>query len=250
MNNLIKISLFIGLFAAFSFLNSCQEIIAPDSTTQFGKLKSETKWKVGVIDGEKEIKIHHIDYDINGKVILNEEYNKSGAILQSSNYEHSQNETKEIICIFNDSGAVINKATIIYAYDALGKVTKRTQLDKSGSVLQVSLYDYDLNGNVISKTDINPNGSSTSKTNFSYSYNKQGELIEKLTLADGETQSRDSLVYELNNKQLIIYTFDNFGFIKSYFIYHYNNFGLITEESKFSNDDKIISRYKYEYLFY
>jgi len=244
----IKIRLIL-LLVSLAALNSCQELVSPDLSNKSSKVKSETKWIVDISTNRKISKIHLIEYDINGKVILNEEYNQIGNLYSRSEYSHILGESKEKLKIYGDSGNIVNQSEIIYNYDLDGRITKKISYNDSGLVISVSNFSYDKNGNVLTKIEENGNVG-TQKTDFAYSYNNTGNLVERVTLNEGSAQSRDSLVYEPNKQELKIFNFNKDNLIISCEVMKYNNDGLVLEQLVYDNNKILIKKYIYDYTFH
>lgn len=237
------------LLVSLLALNACQELVSPDLAEKSKKVKTETKWLVDLSNNSKLSKSHYIEYDINGKVIVNEEYNESGTLYSRSEYSHDLSESTEEIRIFADNGSIIDKTKNVYNYDFNGRITKKISYNDSGTVISVSNYSYDQNGNVITKIE-EGNNVGALKTDFSYSYNENGNLIERITLNEGSKQARDSIVYEPNNKELKIYNFDKDNLIISCELMKYNIDGLVLEKFIYDKNRILIKKYVYEYTFH
>jgi len=230
-------------------LNACQELVSPDLTQKSYKVKSETKWRININNGQKISKVHYAEYDINGKTTIDEEYNEIGNIYSRSEYLHTSDSSKEKIQIFNNSGVIISQSISIYNYDYFGRVSRKVTYNDNGKIISIANYSYDLNGNVITKIEEDQKIGKF-QTNFSYSYNNQGNLIERIIINEGKTQSRDSIVYEPNSKELVIYNFDKNNSITSLEVMKYNNEGLVTEQLIYDKNNILQEKYSIEYTFY
>lgn len=230
-------------------LNACQELVSPDIIEKSNKVKTETKWNVDVGNNTKISKVHFIEYDLDGKVILNEEYNDIGNLHSRSEYTHQLNESNEKLIIFGDSGNVIKESKIVYNYDFKGRISKKISYNDSGSIVSIANFSYDANGNVLTKIEERAD-LGIKKTDFSYSYNNNGNLVERITLNEGSAQSRDSIVYEPNNKELKIFNFNNDNLIISYEVMRYSNEGLVLEQLVYDINNILTKKYKFEYTFF
>lgn len=107
-----------------------------------------------------------------------------------------------------------------------------------------------MNGNLISKIDESIETGISKKTDFSYSYNNNGNLIEKYIINDGQTKLRDSIIYLPNLNQLKIYHFDEIGSVIYYSIYTYNKFGNVINEIRYSSNNSILMKIIYDYKYF
>ncbi|HRP02902.1 MAG TPA: hypothetical protein PLE30_09680 [Candidatus Kapabacteria bacterium] len=245
MNNIRIILLLVSIVA----LNACQELVSPDLQEKSNIVKTETKWSVSLTSNSKLFKSHYIEYDKKSKILLNEEYNTLGLLYSRSLYTHGSNASTENLQVFNEQGNIINQQTIIYDYDAGGRIIKKILYNDKGVIISTSNFAYDFNGNIISKIENNPlSGKLT--TDFSYAYNTSGNLIERVTLSEGTTKSRDSLVYSPSNKALTIYSFNSSNTIISYEVFNYNIDGLVIEQLKYNQSNVLTQKFIYEYTFY
>lgn len=245
----MKIIRSILILVSILALNACQELVSPDIVEKSYTVKTETKWNVDINTNSKIYKVHFIEYDIEGKVLLNEEYNNLGNLFSRSEYSHNLTESNEKLIIFGDSGNIVNQTRIVYNYDIQGRISKKVSYNDSGSIISVANYSYDSNGNVLTKIEEKEN-IGTKKTDFTYSYNNKGNLIERITLNEGAAQSRDSLVYEPNKQQLKVYNFNQDNLIISYEIMNYSHEGLVLEQLVFDNNNKLLKKYIYDYTFF
>jgi hypothetical protein len=245
--NIACIFLFYALISAFS---GCENAVTPQNFENNRILNSECKWLVDVANKDKISKVHYKEYDKNGKILINEEYSESGNLLSRSSYTYNKINSVEEVVQFSDSGSVINSNKNEYTYDANGRVVKKISFETSGNVISVQTFNYDKNGNLIKKVEVNPQSGLTFQTDINYGYNNSGELVSRTTIFEGNTQSRDSLVYNPFNHTLDIINFNNNGSINIVNTYRYNNQGRIVEEFTSDSAGNITKRYIYEYTYF
>ena len=231
-------------------LYSCQEIVSPTDSGKIQILKSETKWNIDINSNLRTNKIYYKEYNKAGNLTINEEYTENGSLHIRSSYNHEVTGSTEEVLMYGDTGNVLSKNKNEYQYDHFGRVVKKTAYDGNGKVSSVYTFQYDSKGNVVTKIEQNSTSGSQVKTDFNYSYNKQGELVERITIQEGAEQSRDSLVYFPDRHQLQIYNFGTGGRITNIVEINYNNAGRIIDETKYDITGKILKKYNYEYTFF
>jgi len=237
------------LIIVLLLLSSCAEIVNPQIEPENRPIKSISKWKLNLNTDEKETLINYQEFDFNGNLIINEEYDELGKIKLRSQFEYFINESKEILYFYSDTG-ISKKSVFIYKYNLSGKVIEKSELDDNGKIINISKYNYDLNGNLIYKIDESIVTGISKKTDFSYSYNNNGNLVEKYIINDGQTKSRDSIIYIPNLNQLKIYHFDEIGSIIYYSIYTYNKFGNVINEVRYFSNNSILMKIIYDYQYF
>jgi hypothetical protein len=245
--NILTIALFYTLITG---LSGCQDVVAPQIYENTKILHSESKWLINIVTKDKIFKVLYKEYDKNGKILLNEEYTEIGLIKSRSSYIYNDSLSIEKVVQFNDSGSIFVTNKNEYTFDLKGRVVKKVIFEADTLVKSVQTYNYDNNGNLIKKIDFNTQSGTSSQTDINYAYSNSGELIGRVTLFDGATQSRDSLVYNPVNHTLDIINLNDTGIINTKNTIKYNNQGRIIEQFSTDSSGNISKKYIFEYTYY
>lgn len=225
----------------------CENIGGPVEPGTPAVLKTQTKWLVA---NNSDTKIHMVsfkEFDIDGNLLKNITYNE-GNVKSVSDFEYHQGTSKENKTVYNEAGDVVSRTSHDYEIRN-GRVEKEVSYDSTGDVIDIVEYSYDVNGNLVRRISIDPNSSHEIKIDFDYNYNSSGELISRITIRDGITSSRDSLLY-ISDYTLDIIKFDGNGNRTNKITFRYNPQGRITSETERNPNGEIIKRFHYDYTYF
>ncbi len=228
---------------------SCENISTPQETHTELSIKSEKKWSLDLKSNDKLFISRIKEFDIKGNLVFLEEYNSNGTINSNSTYNYnSENKSQETKKVFNPDGTSRN-ITIEYTYNELKKITKKVEYDSNGIIFSTHEYQYDSNGNLIKKFEISQNGGSVS-VDYNYTYNPQGDLVERKIINNGAVVNRDSLSYNSSNNSFDVINLDLNGLVESKTTFYYNKRGEINLEIETSSSGLVLKKYLYEYTYY
>ncbi|MBM2814523.1 MAG: hypothetical protein HW421_1285 [Ignavibacteria bacterium] len=235
-------------------INSCGMQNSPlSSDFQVPKIRTVAQWYVDTLTQNKLTKINFKEYDKTGKLLHSENYSNDGILKSQSDFSYDNNAKFEAVTFFGSAGQVDSSYKLTHILNNNGKVEKETKTSSKGDTLTCKVFDYDNKGNVVKETIINYSENVKSETKYSYVYNNNGYLNERITNLepDGKYSVRDSLTYT-NDKltSIKVFTFNSSGSIQTISTYSYNTYGFILYESIFDISGKILKKIKYEYTYY
>jgi hypothetical protein len=246
---------FLLLFVAVSFLYSCNENQASDSTAKEPVkpkiLKSETKTCEGnciasakeVINyndkGEKteELKMQ-ADGTISSKTVY--VYNADGKPIEVKNYSSDMNTpSSRRVLQYGESGMLLRETNYtgtgtdsavetIYNYDSSGKLLSENYTQ---SFTHKREYLYGSNGKVQGEKSYNTDGS---KDDVKYTYDDRGNVLEEVTtLFPEKEETKRTLKYDNHNQVIEVISVEPDGSIRKFTTkYTYNEEGQwITQEN-------------------
>lgn len=241
-----------GFTALIIIISACSDISNPVlPEEQRNSLKSITKWQVDVTTNQKKSVVMYQEFDKNGRIVFNEEYNDQGSIQFKSTFTYiGLDKSQEITIEYDEAGNQKQTSINEYRLDFKGRVVKKISLNTDGEACKEIVYTYDELGNIVKRAETDVKTQNTVIYDYSYSYGSAGNLIERvIKSSNGNSFSRDSMVYNTGNSGLDIINYDNNGVtnIKSY---KYNSAGRIITELESTSTGILIRKYIYEYSFH
>jgi hypothetical protein len=245
-------NILLGLLALLVLIGACSDMGSPVVNQENRNvLKSITKWQVDVSTNQKTSVVMFQEFDRSGRLTFNEEYNEIGIIQFKSSYSYSgNNESKEILIEFDATGNEKQQSINEYKLDSKGRVVRKIALDIAGEAFKETVYQYDDLGNIVKRSETDFKTNNTVEFDYSYTYSSGGNLVERtIKSSNGNTFSRDSLVYSPGNSGLDVINYDREGvtYIKSY---KYNSAGRIITEFESTSDGTLVRKFIYEYSFF
>ncbi|MBE2189161.1 MAG: hypothetical protein IAE98_06800, partial [Candidatus Kapabacteria bacterium] len=240
------------LLALLVLFGACSDMGSPVVNQENRNvLKSITKWQVNVSTNQKKSVVMFQEFDRSGRLTFNEEYNEIGIIKYKSSYSYTgNNESKEIFIEFDAAGNEKQQSINEYKFDNKGRVVKKIALNGAGEACKETVYQYDELGNIIKRSETDVKTNNTVVFDYSYTYSSAGNLVERtIKSSNGNTFSRDSLVYSPGNSGLDIINYNDEGitYIKSY---KYNSAGRIITEFESTSDGILVRKFIYEYSYF
>ncbi len=247
MSKLLKyIKSFIAVLLIFS---ACAEI---DNSVEnnFKQVKTETKWKCDE-SGNKLYKIYDKYYNTDGKVNRIVEYSIGGTTLSVKKIDYLGNIGRETTTFYDTSGKLDSTTINDNYYNLDGKISHKVAYDSKGDTSLLYSYSYDNAGKLLSSNCAKFSLGGQTFIEIKYLYDINGSLQERI-LCDVTTgkQTKDSLVYKLDNKTIEKISIDSNGGVENIYTYIYNNYALIYKELECSPTGKIINLFIYDYLYY
>jgi hypothetical protein len=242
----------LGLLALLVLISACSDMGSPVINHENQNvLKSVTKWQVDVTTNQKKSVVMFQEFDRNGRLTFNEEYNDVGIIKNKSSYSYTDNnESKEILIEFDAVGNEKQQSVNEYKLDSKGRIIKKIAIDEAGDAFKEIVYTYDELGNIVKRSETDIKTNNTVVFDYNYTYSSGGNLVERTIISsNGNTFSRDSLVYSPGNLGLDVINYNNEGvtYIKSY---KYNSAGRIITEFESTSNGTVIRKFIYEYSFF
>ena len=141
-------------------------------------------------DGSKSID----QYNANGDMILNVEYDAEGNIVYQTDYEYKYDDNGQTIFYkaYRD-GKVVEDFEYQYGEDGLTYASKMTFINDDGSTT-VQEYNSDLTP--IKETYFDAEGNITHQVLYSYEYNENGDMLSESCTANGELQYENKMNYD------------------------------------------------------
>lgn len=243
-------NIIIGFSFAVLIFSACSDIAVPLKPSEDRLvLRSVTKWSIDINTGSKLNVIMYKEYDTEGRLIINEEYN-NGRLLSKSSYTYTGNAGKELLIEFDESGNQKQQSIFEYILDQKGRVVKKISFDLSGDICKEISYVYDELGNLIQRQERNTKNDEVVTFDYSYTFSPRGDIIERvIKSSNGNSFSRDSMVYSSGNLGLDVIHYDAQG-IYNIRSYQYNSAGRIISETESTPDGAIIRKFVYEYSFF
>lgn len=244
-----KYCAFLIILAAIA---GCQDIAGPETFSERMSIKSISKWKVESDSDSKIARVLFKEFDVDGNLILQEDFSDDGVIRTKSIYSYDDNKSLEVRSSFNESGDKELESKVEYEYDDLRRVVKQINYSPTGSIDQILIFSYDNRGNVIKTTQtFGVSTQPNSNLNIDYTYNGTGELVERITVDEiTGNLSRDSISYNSNQNTVIVYRFDSDGNLSGSISYFYNSIGNIISELLFDYSGLIKGKFIYEYEYH
>ncbi|MFP4527277.1 MAG: hypothetical protein ACLFQX_01900 [Candidatus Kapaibacterium sp.] len=230
----------------------CGQVNGPtDSLVSNPDVHFETKWLCDNESGDRLNIVSRKEFDPSGRLIMQLEYDDSGVKVSQSTFEHSNSKRIEQQIIFDESGEVIKTVNFVYRLNSLGNITEKIVTNSDGKLLNKVVFDYDIKGNLSRKTEYGPTGNMDENIDYSYSYNHEGRLIERIITSNTNVNCRrDSLVYQHELNRIEKITFDASGNVDVIYAYIYNASGLIHIETMTNPQGMMLRRFEYEYVYY
>ena len=242
----------LGFVALLVLISACSDMGSPImNQDNQNVLKSVTKWQVDVTTNQKKSVVMFQEFDRSGRLTFNEEFNEGGILKNQSSYSYSgNNESKEIFIEFDASGNEKQQSVNEYKLDNNGRVVKKIAINEAGDPFKETVYTYDALGNIIKRSETDIKTNNTVVFDYSYTYSSGGNLVERtIKSSNGNSFSRDSLVYTPGNSGLDVINYNHEGvtYIKSY---KYNSAGRIITEFESTSQGTVIRKFIYEYSFF
>jgi hypothetical protein len=210
-------------------------------------IKTETKWKVSPVNNSKIVKIAFREFNRNGDIVEEMNYDKNGKLKAISEFTFTNgSKTEREISFANGDTSKI----LIYNYVIVnGRISQKITLDTSGNVIKSEEMIYDKNGNVIKLLITNANGSKN-VIEYQNSYTN-GTLTSRYTLENnGSVTQRDSIVYNIKDNYFEKITTDNKGLVYYTTGYTVDDKGRVREEVIKDVNGVIIEKYIYEFTYF
>lgn len=245
-----KIIISVILFILSFLLHSC-DMNNPYYDAGDLLLKSETKWLVESDSESKLYKVSFREYDIEGNLILDESFDDTGVLLIRRKNTYSGDTKYEEYVVFKD-GQTFESKFNSYHFNSDGLIDYSICLNTSGDTVNITRFEYDARGNLIIERVFNATGDLIGKKNYHYIYNPNGLVVSRHMRDDlvGGTNSKDSVIYDMNSSRVDRFTYNNDGVLEYVYTYIYDRFGKVHKEIITNRDGGIIKKYIYEYLFY
>jgi hypothetical protein len=231
---------------------NCQQYNSPNNNLNEKKVKNETIWNCD-INTEHKTSIHSIkDFDIDGKLILWQIFDDKGYKITDCKYEYKNQISIEYKKVFKPSGELDTATTSSIFYDKKGKIVSKVIQSQEGDTVTILNFTYDNLGNILKKVELNPQTNSQIETVYSYQYNNEGNIIERLInpADNGLYQSKDSLIYKPSESKVERIFYETYGQVSAVFTYIYNQFGKIIKEYQQDNQGNVIKKFLYEYIYW
>lgn len=240
------------LIASMVLFSACEQYNTPYTNPSEQKVKRETIWNCD-LQSEKKTTIHSIkEYDINGKLILFELFNDHGNKLTEMNYTYEHQKSIEYKKVYKPNGEIDSVSTSSIIYDFSGNVISKIVQSSTGDTISILNFSYDNAGNILKKIEIKPKTNAQNETVYSYTYNSEGNLIERVInpTNDGFYEAKDSIIYKPSESAVERIFFESYGQVSSIFTYFYNSLGRIIKECEKDKLGNIIKKYIYEYIYW
>ena len=237
---------YIVLICSVVLLIGCEGALGPDFHEEQA-VKTESKWRVSTATGEKISIISYKEYNREGKIISEIDYNINDERTYSK-FEYHNNRKVEHEYRINASGDTLAVLVHNYILDD-GKVSQKTTETLDGKLINNEQFVYDMNGNITEKKFCadNENCNNTIKYDNVYS---DGSLSVRYTFEnDGSIAQKDSIVYS-NNNYFEKITSDSQGNIFYITGYDINSQGSVTSETIKNESGQIIEKFIYEFTYF
>lgn len=240
------------LLISMLLFSACEQYNTPNTNPNELKVKRETIWNCD-IQTEKKTTIYSIkEFDINGNLILFEQFNDDGIKLTEMNYTYEQQKSIEYKKVYKPTGEIDSVSKSFIIFDLSGKVLSKIVQSSNGDTISILNYSYDNAGNITKKIEIKPKTNIQNETVYSYTYNSEGNLIERVTnpTNDGFYVAKDSIIYKPSESSVERIFYESYGQISSIFTYFYNSLGRIVKEFEKDKQGNVVKKYIYEYIYW
>ena len=150
--------------------------------------------------GEKELDSwNQTDYDANGNILEEREYNENGGLEDYTTYAYDANDNLLEERYYNEYGSLESRET--YTYDREDRETEHCSYDESGSLLWRIVTVYDEQGSMLSKTKYRDGGELDYVYSYENEYDAENRLIKaavSLALDGDDLQPNGYVTYSYN----------------------------------------------------
>ena len=213
-----KILNIIFLFYLFGFQILAQDAI-PDKRI-VSRSERRFDYKFGVINDTAGVLVSDQFYNLDGKIENKILYYENGMVYKIIKYRYDQNKLPIEKVEYFSNGKIASK-TVNY-HDSTGFLIACDEYYPSGDVYKHHKFVNDTLGNPVIHEIYFANGNKLSTIIISYKYDIEGKKIEEIT-------------------------FNELGFLISFYTFKYNKEGLLSEKKLYNNVKESISVFRFIY---